>query len=90
VTVAQRFGANLVRERKRGGLTQEDVSWRAGLHRTEISNLERGQRLARVDTLAKLAGALGVEPTQLLDGIDWRPGEAIPGCWEAPGWDARL
>lgn len=41
--------------------------------------LERGLRLARIDTLVKLAGSLGVEPSELLDGIVWKPGEPRPG-----------
>lgn len=74
MTVAARFGANLVRARKQSGLTQEDVSWRAELHRTEISQLERGLRTPRIDTLVKLAASLDVHPGVLLVGIVWLPG----------------
>jgi transcriptional regulator with XRE-family HTH domain len=73
--VAQRFGANLASARERSGVTQEELSFRASLHRTEIGLLERGGRLPRIDTLAKLAGALGVPTSSLLDGIAWEPGE---------------
>jgi len=41
--------------------------------------LERGGRIPRIDTLAKLAGALGVPTSSLLDGIDWQPGEFTRG-----------
>lgn len=34
-TVAKRFGRNLSRERKRAGLSQEEVGFRASLHRPE-------------------------------------------------------
>jgi transcriptional regulator with XRE-family HTH domain len=57
--VAQRFGASLAHLRGRAGITQEEMSFRASLHRTEIGLLERGGRIPRIDTLAKLAGALG-------------------------------
>lgn len=77
--VAGRFAENLVRRRQQSGLSQEAVGLRASLHRTEISLLERGTRIPRIDTLVKLAGALGVSPCDLLDGIIWRPGEAQPG-----------
>ncbi len=77
--VASQFGANLVYCRKRAGFSQEDLGFRASLHRTEIGMLERGIRLARIDTLVKLAGALEVEPAELLDGIVWKPGEPRPG-----------
>jgi len=45
--------------------------------------LERGVRLARVDTLVKLCGALGVEPADLLEGIVWEPGDPRPGHFES-------
>lgn len=79
VTVAERFADNLVRARKQAGLTQEDVSFRAELNRTEISQLERGLRVPRIDTLVKLAASLGTGPADLLAGIVWRPGEFRPG-----------
>ena len=72
--IAAGFGRNLVRYRKRADLTQDEVGFRASLHRTEISQLERGLRIARVDTLIKLAGALCVSPNELLDGLTWTPG----------------
>jgi transcriptional regulator with XRE-family HTH domain len=82
--VAARFAANLVRERKRAGLTQEDVSWRAAVHRTEVSVLERGLRVPRIDTLIKLAGSLEVTADELLDGLEWKPGSFRPGRFGVP------
>jgi transcriptional regulator with XRE-family HTH domain len=79
VTVAERFAANLSRCREASDISQEELGFRAGLHRTEISQLERGLRVARLDTVAKLAGALEVEPATLLDGIRWTPGTLLPG-----------
>ena len=73
--VAKRFGTNLARLRERSGITREELAFRASLHRTEIGLLERGGRLPRIDTLAKLAGALGVEPGALFEGITWTPGD---------------
>jgi transcriptional regulator with XRE-family HTH domain len=79
VDIAAGFGRNLVRCRKRAGLSQEELGFLAALHRTEIGMLERGIRLARIDTLVKLAGALGVPPGDLLDGLDWSPGDPRAG-----------
>jgi XRE family transcriptional regulator, regulator of sulfur utilization len=74
-----RFGSNLRRVRKRIGISQEELSVRASLHRTAVGELERGSRVARVDTLVKLAGALGVPAEELLDGLKWSPGEPTTG-----------
>lgn len=83
--VAAQFGRNLAYCRKRAGTSQEELSFRAALHRTEIGLLERGARIPRIDTLAKLAGALGVTPAALLDGIEWRPAETQPGGFRFDG-----
>jgi transcriptional regulator with XRE-family HTH domain len=77
--VATRFGRNLVRCRRRAGLSQEELGVRASLHRTAIGMLERGDRLARIDTLMKLAGAMSIPPSELLEGIHWAPGENSEG-----------
>ena len=60
--VARKLGQNLWRCRRRAAMSQEELGARASLHRTEIGMLEQGARLARVDTLMKLAGALSISP----------------------------
>lgn len=77
--VARRFGTNLHRARKRRGLSQEALAARASLHRTHIGLLEKGARVARIDTTIKLATALEVAIDDLLDGITWEPADAQPG-----------
>jgi transcriptional regulator with XRE-family HTH domain len=81
VEIATRFGKNLNRCRKRAGMSQEEVGIRASLHRTEIGLLERGERLPRIDTVIKLAGALSVPPSELIEGIGWSPGSASRGSF---------
>lgn len=81
MSVARQFGANLSRLRERSGITQEDLAFRAALHRTEIGLLERGGRIPKIDTLAKLAGALEVEPGALFEGIKWEPGDIRLGSF---------
>lgn len=83
--VAERFAENLLRAREAASLSQEELAFRAALHRTEIGLLERGARTPRIDTLAKLAGALGVEPAALLVGIAWDPGDYRPGQFRERG-----
>lgn len=79
VDIAAHFGDNLARQRKRADLSQEELSLRASLHRTEISQLERGLRIARIDTLVELRDALEVSADDLLAGITWRIGNYRPG-----------
>jgi transcriptional regulator with XRE-family HTH domain len=79
--VAEHFGGNLRRVRRREDLSQERLGKRAGLHRTEIGLLEHGERVCRIDTLIRLAGAMAVPPGELLDGIDWVPGPETSGAF---------
>ena len=79
MSVAQQFAHNLVVLRRRASISQEELGFRASRHRTEVSQLERGDRLPRIDTLIKLAAALEGDPNELLAGIEWTPGEARPG-----------
>jgi transcriptional regulator with XRE-family HTH domain len=79
--VALKFGRNLFRCRRRAAMSQEELGRLSSLHRTEIGMLEAGTRLARVDTLMKIAGALSVSPLELLDGIHWTPGSSADGSF---------
>lgn len=83
--VAEQFGHNLAYCRRRAKLSQEELSFRAGLHRVTVGLLERGERIPRIDTLVKLAGALGVSSAELLDGLEWQPGEMVAGSFHFDG-----
>ncbi len=85
LALAERFGKNLRRVRKREDLSQEQLGRRASLHRTEIGLLEKGERVCRIDTLIRLAGAMAVPPGELLDGIDWVPGPETVGTFTFGG-----
>lgn len=73
MNVAKRFGENLTRLRKRADLSQDDLAARASVHRTAISQMERGLRVVRIDTLVKLAACVEAVPAELLEGIVWTP-----------------
>jgi transcriptional regulator with XRE-family HTH domain len=77
--VAAKFGRNLSRCRQRAELSQAKVAALASLNRTEVSMLERGLRLARIDTMMRLAAVLSVSPMDLLSGIEWHIGKASQG-----------
>ncbi|HXR30919.1 MAG TPA: helix-turn-helix transcriptional regulator [Solirubrobacterales bacterium] len=87
MSVAERFGDNLKRQRKLADLSQDEAAFRAGLHRTEVSQLERGLRVARADTIAKLAAALEIDPGELFEGISWEPGDIRRGRFKPSGAD---
>lgn len=79
-----RFGENLARCREGADVSQEELGFRASIHRTEVSLLERGERMPRVDTAMRIAGSLGISLDDLVAGMEWRPGYEIvvPGSWE--------
>ncbi len=77
--VAETFGDNLSRIRREADMGQDELAVRASVHRTEISQLERKLRIARIDTLIKLAASLEVTPGELLVGLVWEPGETRHG-----------
>jgi transcriptional regulator with XRE-family HTH domain len=80
---AVRFGANLAYCRNRAGdISQEELGMRADLHRTAVGQLERGERVARTDTLVKLAGSLRVPYDELLDGLLWTPSIRTAGVMD--------
>jgi len=83
-SVADVFGRNLGRARRAADISQEELGFVSGLHRTEIGLLERGERLPRLDTLLKVAAGVGVRiDSPLVEGISWRPGDpmAAPGMF---------
>lgn len=87
-SIAARFGENLSRARKRAQLSQEELGVMASLHRTEISLLERGARLPRIDTAIKIAAALELGVDDLTEGIGWSPGSVRLGGFSLPGRQA--
>jgi transcriptional regulator with XRE-family HTH domain len=82
--IAATFGDNLIRQRKLADLSQDELSFRASVHRTEISQLERGLRVPRIDTVVKLAVSLEASVEELLVGIDWVPGGRQLGQFASP------
>lgn len=60
------FGGRVRELRLEAGLTQERLAEEAGLHRTYVGSLERGERNVSVVNLYALAAALEAQPGDLL------------------------
>jgi transcriptional regulator with XRE-family HTH domain len=84
-------GRRIRRIRRDQELSQEAVAWVAGIHRTQISLYEHGQRMPLIATFVRLAGGVGVSPCTLLDGIAWEGSESRTGGFVPPdqGGDRR-
>ncbi len=59
------FGAAVRLRREELGLSQEGLGYKAGVHRTYVSDVERGARHPTVKVIWKLATALETEPSAL-------------------------
>lgn len=64
-SAASAFGANVRRCRARIGISQESLAARAGLDRSYVGGIERGERNPALKTIVVLASALDVGPSQL-------------------------
>lgn len=52
--------------REKKGFSQEQFGYRAGLHRTYVSQLERGLKSPSLKTLSKVALVLGISLSKLI------------------------
>lgn len=64
------FASNVRRIRAKHGFSQERLADLAGLHRTYIGSIERGERNVSIDNMARIARALNVSLASLVDGLE--------------------
>ncbi|MHB8391473.1 MAG: helix-turn-helix domain-containing protein [Acidobacteriaceae bacterium] len=69
-SVVNRFPAVLREARSEKGLSQEAIADRAGLHRTYISQIERGLKSPSLKSLEQIANALGIPLSNLLKRLE--------------------
>lgn len=65
--IRKRLGNNVRRLRQEKGWSQEEYADRAGIHRTYVSDIERGARNPTISVVEKLATPLGVSAGTLID-----------------------
>jgi len=73
LNIAKIFGERVREKRRARKLTQVQVAERAGMFQHHISQLENGEVMPTLETILKLAAAIGCKPTDLLspfNGID--------------------
>lgn len=62
----QEFGTKIRALRTHRGLTQRELAELIGRYQADVSDMERGRLMPTVQTLKKLARALGIKPQALL------------------------
>jgi len=68
------LGQAIRRVRRDQAVSQEELGFRAGLHRTYVGGIERGEKNPSYANLLKLSEALGVAPSALLREAESQPG----------------
>jgi transcriptional regulator with XRE-family HTH domain len=66
MTLEMAFGKVLREIRNEHSLSQEELGFESGYHRTYISLLERGKKSPSLNTVFQLAAALAVPPSEIL------------------------
>ena len=68
-TILRAFGNSVRTQREAKGLTQEGLAEKADLDRTYLSDVERGTRNLGVKNVVRIAKALGVTSSKLMEGV---------------------
>jgi len=72
--IEEAFGQVIQEIRRQRGLSQEQLGFESGLHRTYVSLLERGKRCPTLTTLLQLAAALSISPSEIVRRVESRIG----------------
>ncbi len=72
---AEAVGTTIKRLRLEQGLSQEVLSGLAGIARTHLSMIETGSKKANLETVWRLANALGKSPSELVKQIERTAGD---------------
>ena len=66
---AKAFGLKVRKTREALGISQESLALEAGLHRTYVGSVERGERNVSLVNIVRLAKALRTSASELVTGI---------------------
>ena len=65
--IKEKVGKRIKELRRKLDISQEELSFRSGVHRTYIASLEVGERNISISTLEKIVNALGVSLSVFFD-----------------------
>lgn len=82
--VKKGFGLTVKKWRSKTGISQEELAWRAGLHRSYIADIERGARNASLQSIEKLARALKISLSTLFEPLEAPSEKGEPGAGHGP------
>lgn len=68
--IRMKFGKTLRRLRKNQGVSQEAFADRCDLHRTYISDVERGERNISLENIEKIAKVLNIQISELFREVE--------------------
>ena len=81
--IAKILGLRIRSARTAKGYSQEKLAEKAGCHPTYIGQLERGEKNATVESIEKVAQALGISLSTLFEKLGGEAAESIPlACYE--------
>ena len=69
IELLEKFGEKVREERLKRGLSQEELATRAGVHRTYIGMIERGEKNITLLNIKKVAKALDLSIDKLLTNL---------------------
>jgi len=72
------FGRAVRRTRVERGISQEELAHLSGMHRTYVGGVERGERNLSLTNILRLAQALSVPPSELLQAIERDGARDVP------------
>jgi transcriptional regulator with XRE-family HTH domain len=88
--VGLRFGENVWWLRTQRRLTQSALAARAGIHRSQVPQIENARRTARLETVVAVAGGLEVPVSDLFEGICFEPFIDRPGSYVVEALDLPM